>query len=53
MGLIRFVVSLGIYISMIPELATDQARGIIIRDALTTLICIVQFGITCLLQLRY
>ena len=33
---------------MTPELATDQARGIIIRDALTTLICTVQFGITVL-----
>jgi hypothetical protein len=33
---------------MIPELATDQARGIIIRDALTVLICMIQFGIAIL-----
>ena len=37
---------------MTPELATDQAQGIIIRDALTTLICSIQFGTTVLLLMK-
>jgi len=51
LGLANSFVSLGNYVCMIPELATRQAQGIIIGEALLIrLVCPFQFGTTFLLS---